>query len=263
MPNPSGGLLPPFYPGGIATPPPTQPGFSDSLIRVARYVGAGTVPQDVKRRRRLVYDAMRRFGTPVIVKHMFHDEDAERGFAERSLTFQDPYGQVRAEDPLSFGIGYVSAEKSEDEWIAPTSATIVTSVPTGATGYVKAPRYRGFGPGYLTYIIEPDVAEDMFKLTPSGALIKTSVATAQAPWYPEINDNDMIINVELDSKGRVLATRERYQAKMTSPVSIRGLDRRGRREDSGDGGNRFVINQTFEMTLVPTTSALYKVETDR
>jgi hypothetical protein len=61
----------------------------------------------------------------------------------------------------------------------------------------------------------------------------------------------------------VLKTHERYQAKQTNPITMRGLDRRGRREYSGGGGNRFAINQTFEMTLVPTTHPLQKVETDR
>jgi hypothetical protein len=86
---------------------------------------------------------------------------------------------------------------------------------------------------------------------------------AQAPWYPEINDNDLIINVVLDIHGNIKDTLERYQAKMSSPVSMRGLDRRGRREYTEDGGNRHVVNQTFEMSLVPVNDALYNVEVDR
>jgi hypothetical protein len=234
----------------------------DTLIRVGRYVGEPNTPQDVKRRRRMVYDAMRRMGTPVIVKHMYNDEDFERGVAEKSPTFQDPYGQVRNEDPLSYGIGYVSKEKSTDEWVTP-SGVIVKSVTSPGAGHVPAPRYRGFGPGYLTWIIEPDTAEDYFKLSAGGALIQVQTATAQAPWYPEINDNDLIINVVLDANGRVEKTLERYQAKMTNPISIRGRDRRGRREYTEGGGNRHVVNQQFEMTLVPTTNILQKVETDR
>lgn len=237
--------------------------YRDDLIRVSRYVGEQNVPQDVKRRRRQVYDAMRRFGTPVIVKHMFNDDDREHGVAAFSPNFKDPYGQVRYEDPFSYGTGFVSVKKSVNEWVSPTGA-IVTAVSSPGAGYTLAPKYRGFGPGYLTYVIEPDVAEDMFKLTSGGALIQTQTATVQAPWWPEINDNDLIINVELDAQGNVRKARERFQAKQTNPVSIRGLDRRGRREYSGeDRGNRFVVNQTFEMTLVPTTSVLHKVETDR
>lgn len=237
--------------------------MTDTLQRVARYVGAQNVPQDVKRRRRQVYDAMRRFGTPVIVKHMYTDEDAELGIAERSPNWQDPYGQVRNEDPLSFGIGYVSVEKSSDEWLHPTTGETTVSVVSPGVNYVQAPRHRGFAEGYLTYVTQPDAAEDVFKLTPGGALIKVQTATVQAPWYPEINDNDLIINVVLDRQGNVVQTLERYQAKMTNPVSMRGLDRRGRRETTEDGGNRFVINQNFEMTLIPTTNILQKVPTDR
>lgn len=235
---------------------------SDTLTRVGRYVGEQNVPGDVKRRRRQVYDAMRRMGNPVVIKHMYTDEDAELGIAERSPNFQDPYGQVRNEDPFSYGTGFVSVEKSPDEWVSPTGV-IVRSLGRPEAGYVRAPRYRGFGPGYLTYVIEPDAAEDMFKLGSGGALIKIQTATVQAPWYPDVGDNDLIVNVILDGAGRVLQTKERYQAKQTNPISVRGRDRGGRREYSEDGGNRYVINQQFEMTLVPTTNILQKVETDR
>jgi hypothetical protein len=84
-----------------------------------------------------------------------------------------------------------------------------------------------------------------------------------APWYPEIEDNDLLVNVVLDGQGNVVQALERYQAKQTNPISMRGLDRRGRREASEDGGNRFVVNQTFEMTIVPTTSILRSVPLDR
>src|SRR5207237_738792 len=107
-----------------------------------------------------------------------------------------------------------------------------------APTYVQAPFYRGFGPGYLTCLIEPDVALDFFKLTSTGALIKVQSQTVVAPWFPDINDNDLLVNVELDQQGNIVESSDRFQAKMTNPVSIRGLDRRGRQEYSGDPGNR-------------------------
>ena len=61
----------------------------------------------------------------------------------------------------------------------------------------------------------------------------------------------------------VIDTHERYQAKRTSPISIRGRDNKGRREYSADHGNRHVVNQDFEMNLLPETSVLYQVEADR
>ncbi len=234
----------------------------DSLIRSSRYVGEANVPAEVKRRRRFVYDAMRRLGTPVVLKHMWNDDDAERGIAQKSPNFEDPYGQTRNEDPLSYGIGYESVERSDNEWLSPKGA-IVKSVTSPGAGYTRAAKWRGFGQGYLTYLIEPDVSEDLFKLSSGGALIQIQTATVQAPWWPEINDNDLLIHVVIDGHGRVVEAQERFQAKQVNVVSIRGRDRMGRREYTEAGGNRFVVNQTFEMTLVPSTSILQKVEFDR
>jgi hypothetical protein len=226
---------------------------------VARYVGEPNVPKDVRRLRRSVYELMRRMGTPVLVKKMLTEEDVHEGTATTSPNFDDIYGQTRNRDPLSHGIGYVSVENSTDEWINTTTSEIVHS----DTG-VEAPRYRGYGPGFLTYIIEPDAAVDFFKHTPEGVLIKVQTATAQAPWWPDIDDNDLIIHVELDRAGYIIGTGERYQSKMTNPVSIRGAkERRGRHEYSGDFGSRYVVNQTFEMALLPKFHELYGVEVDR
>jgi len=242
--------------------PVPEPSVTSGIFNVIRYYGDPRVPQDILRRRHQVMEAMRRFGSPVVVKHMYNDVDVKTGIAKPSPNFDTVYKQTRHNDPLSHGVGFVSVETSVDEWVSPVGKLVVSATTPGA-GYVPAPRYRGFGPGYLTYIIEPDAAEDVFKLTEVGALIKVQTATAQAPWFPEMNDNDLLINVQLDRNGNVVSTGERYQLKMTNPTSIRGLDRRGYREYTEDGGNRFVVNQAFEMTLVPTTDELYNVETDR
>lgn len=232
-------------------------------IRFARkYVGEHNVPQDIKRRRRQVYDAMRHVGAPVLVKHMYNAEDVERGLARRSDNFDDVYGQTRHGDPVSHGVGYVSVETADDEWV--TSEGLVVKSDVQPAGSKPAPKYRGFGPGYLIFMIQPDVAQDLFKVGEAGALIQVQNATAQAPWFPEINDNDLVINVEIDRAGNILNTMERYQCKMTNPISIRGFgDRFGRREHTEDGGNRYIVNQQFEMTLVPDNDELYRVEVDR
>ena len=232
-------------------------------IRFARkYVGEAQIPQDIKRLRRQIYDMMRQMGSPVLVKHMYNAQDVERGDAVLSSNYNSVYGQTRHNDPVSHGVGFVSAETAEDEWTT-TEGLIVKST-TKPAGAVPAPKYRGFGPGFLLYMIQPDAAEDVFKLGDTGALIKTQQAQAQAPWFPEINDNDLIINVEIDKAGNIIDTFERYQAKMTNPISMRGYgDLRGRREGTEDGGNRYMLNQQFEMTLVPEFDELYKVEVDR
>lgn len=232
-------------------------------INIMSYLGEGWVPQDVRRRRRQNLETMRRLGTPVVVKHMYTDRDVKLNQARRSPSMDTVYDQVRHDDPMSYGIGFVGLEDSSDEWVDLQTGEIIISSTDPGAGYLRAPMYRGFGPGYLTWIIEPDIAEDVFKLTEAGVMIQTQTATAQAPWYPEINDNDLLINVIIGRDGRIVASQERYSAKMTNPVSMRGHQRHGRREGSEDGGNRFMIGQQFEMTLIPQTDILYEVPVDR
>jgi hypothetical protein len=69
--------------------------------------------------------------------------------------------------------------------------------------------------------------------------------------------------VELDRNENIVGSFERYLLRQTNPVSIRGLDRRGRRERATDYGNRHVVNQAFDMTLIPDNEELYNVEIDR
>lgn len=230
------------------------------VFQVLRYVGESNVPGDIKRLRRYTSETMRRMGTPVLIKRMFNDHDLHIGVAEKSDNFNDVYGQTRNRDPLSYGTGYVSKLRSENEYIDSSGKIIRSNINMDLP---KAPKYRGYGPGYLTYMIEPDVAMDYYKHTPEGVLVRIQEATAQALWWPDINDNDLIIHVELDHKNRIIDTHERYQAKMVNPASIRGLDRQGRREYEGDLGDRFVVNQSFQMALLPEHHILYEVDVDR
>lgn len=235
----------------------------DGLTNAMRYLGALDTPKSIRDLRANNLDTMRWVGSPVVVKHMYNDRDFQQGRALRSPNWSDTYGQPRHNDPLSHGIGYVSVETSDNEWVSPTGELVV-SASSPDEGYVPAPKYRGFGPGYLIYMIVPDVAEDVFKLSETGALIRIQQATAQAPWYPEINDNDLITLVEIDDTERVIATYERYQAKMTGPVAIRGTNRLGQRErPEEDFSNRNVAQQNFQMTLIPLHDELYNVEMDR
>jgi hypothetical protein len=109
-----------------------------TIARVSQYVGEASVPQDVKRRRRQVYDAMRRFGTPVLVKHMLNPDDVAASIATPSPTFDSVYGQTRNHDPLSHGIGYVSNELSTDEWYDKTTGTIVKSRTSPGVNYLPS-----------------------------------------------------------------------------------------------------------------------------
>lgn len=236
-----------------------------AVENVIHYLGEAHVPQDARRRRMQAMQAMIRMGTPVIIKHMYNAGDVRKGLAKKSPTWDDVYGQERHKDPFSHGVGYVSIEDSDNEWIHPVTGALVISETNPGAGYIKAPKYRGYGPGYLTFAILPDVAEDMFRLDESGALIRIQNARAKMGWYPQVNDNDILILAELDGREQVVDTHERYKLKQTTQVTHRGLNRRGRRypNEPMDFGNQLAINQVFEMALVPENDVVYNVEVDR
>jgi len=235
----------------------------DDLLYMTKYVGDENVPQDVKRLRRQVYDMMRRMGQPVIIKKMLTIKDVENNYAERSANYDSVYGQTRNNDNLSWGTGFVSREKSTNEWIDPSNGNIVKADTAPNSSWAKAPKYRGFGPSVITYLVEPDAAEDFFKITPTGAMVQVQTANVTMGWFPKVNDNDLIIHIELDENGRMASAGRRYQAKTTNPVTIRGLDRKGRQEFDGDFGNRHLVNQVYPITLVPINNVLANVEVDR
>lgn len=236
-----------------------------AVQNVIHYMGEAHVPQDARRRRKQVMQAMLRMGAPVIVKHQYNIGDVEEGIAKKSPTWDDIYGQERHKDPMSHGVGFVSVEDSDNEWIHPSTGALVVSETSPGAGYIKAPKYRGYGPGYLTYAILPDVAEDMFKLDETGALIRIQNARAKMGWFPEVNDNDLLILATLDHKEQVVNTHERYKLKQATQISHRGLNRRGRRYpgEPMDFGNQLAINQVFELALVPPNDSVYDVEVDR
>lgn len=236
-----------------------------AVQNVIHYLGEEHVPQDVRRRRRQAQEHLLRMGTPCVVKHKYNEDDVQNGIATYSPNFNDIYGQPSHEDPLSHGVGFVSIELSSNEWVNPDGRTIVVSDTSPGDGYTQAPKYRGFGPGYLIYAVLPDAAEDMFKLDESGALIRVQNARAQIGWYPEVNDNDLLTLVTLNSQEQVVQALERFELKQTTPITHRGLNRRGRRypNEPMDFGNQFSINQIFELVRIPTNDELYKVEMDR
>lgn len=94
-------------------------------------------------------------------------------------------------------------------------------------------------------------------------MFQTQTAELTMGWFPKIDDNDLIINVELGNNGRVVAAGRRYQAKIVNPVTMRGLDNNGRIESKGYLNNRHTINQKYQMTLVPVNNILMNVEVDR
>lgn len=237
--------------------------------RGSRNVGKSWVPQDVRRRRRDVENVLRRMGTPFLHKPRYNDLDFQNGVVEKSPVYDDVYEQTRNRDPFSHGVGYVSVEKSDNEWYD-SSGTIVTSAISPGPGWSPAPKYRGYGKGTLAWVIQPDRSIDYFRAAPGGPLFNIQKATAITAWWPNVNDSDLLINVELDRRDNITRTVERYEIMNVNPVSIHGAgDKRGRRElgstydNAGQFPNSFMVNQTFDMNLIPVTDVAYTVETDR
>ena len=232
---------------------------------VRTYTGDPDVPWDIRNQRVAGLEVMQRMGNPVLLKRVYTVEDVEDGVAKESMTMDDIYGQpTYAQDKLSYGIGFVSVETQEGEWFNPTTGELAVSQITPGDGWIQAPRYRGYGPGFLTYAILPDRPEDTWKLTPQGALIRQQTATAQLPWWPQVGDNDLLITCSLDENGLIEQTFERYQLKQVTPLTMRGADQMGLREfPVNAGGNRFWIGQTCELVKIPTNDPTYGVETDR
>ncbi len=101
-------------------------------------------------------------------------------------------------------------------------------------------------------MVEPDVAEDWFKIDSGNGGVLQQVYDAQglAPWYPTLHDNDLCVNVTLDAGGyNVIGEDARFQLKMVQQVSIRGLGKKGRPTPD----QNFLVNQTFRMNRVPHT----------
>lgn len=239
------------------------------------YLGDAQIPRDIKLMRQSNMEMMQRMGAPVLVKRMYtiEDVDASPPRAQYSPAWDTIYKQVRHNDPLSNGVGFCSLDTQPGEWYDPVTFAITVTDPDAHNPgdgtldglSLPAPRYRGYGPGFLTYAILPDRPEDVFKLDAQGVLTRTQNAKAQLPWWPLLGDNDLLITVEIDRAGLITASYERYQLKMVQPITMRGNDQRGQREfgQANAGGNRFWVGQETEMELVPKFDPIYQVEIDR
>lgn len=234
---------------------------------VRYFYGDAGIPRDIRRMRISTMETMRRMGTPVLLKRVYTVRDVDNGRAQRTPGFDSDYGQTRAHDPLSHGVGFCSLDLSPTEWYDPVTFEILTTPdPTNPHGVPQqAPLYRGYGPGFLTYVILPDRPEDVFKLDPRGVLTRTQDAHVQIPWWPLVGDNDLLITVQLDRQGNVVDSFERYQLKQVMPITMRGEDQGGRREFPGAnaGGNRYWLSQEAEAVKVPDEDPIYDVEIDR
>lgn len=251
-------MPPPFVPPVSPLPQPTY-------IDVRTYIGDPQTPWEVKHQRQSSADTFRFLGTPILLKRMYTVEDKEDGVAVEAPTMDDIYKQATYyTDALSHGVGYVSPETQPGEWYDPATNDLYISDSQPDPSYLPAPRYRGYGPGFITYAIFEDRPEDQWKLTEQGALVRQQTAMIRLPWWPQVGDNDLIIMVDLNPNGQIAQTYERYQLKSVAPVTFHGLDRRGNREFNVNAGdNRYWVGQSAELTKVPSNDPLYSVEVDR
>lgn len=225
-----------------------------------REVGPPFTPQEIKRLRRENMDLCRKMGQPIVLRHMWNEDDVEDGIARKCPACWDSaYEQVRNDCPVCFGFGFVSMEDSPDTdlWIN-TSGKLVTTTSPG-DGWVRAPRYGGFGESVLTWMLEPDVAVDVFRINEQGVMVRTFDAQGVAPWFPKLGDNDLCINVRLAPNDyAIVEAGDRFQLKLVQQVTIRGFGKLGRPQ----GSQAYQVAQTFQMSKAPTNSSIYDVPTD-
>jgi len=228
-----------------------------------REVGPPNTPQEIKRLRRENMDLCRRNGQPVVIRHMYSMDDVETNEAKQCpACFDSAYGQTRNDCPVCHSFGFVSVEDNPSEpfiWITTAGLLVQTDTPEGA--WVRAPRYGGFGVPKLTWLMEPDVAVDVYRINEQGVMVQTYDAQGVAPWYPRLGDNDLCINVELAHDGYTIANElERFQLKLVQQITMRGLGRLGQQRYVGN--QPFYVAQSFQMSKAPTNSALYEVPVD-
>lgn len=222
-------------------------------------LGPPNTPQEVKRLRYQNLGSMQHLGQPVVFRHMFSLQDVDSGLAKPCpACFDSVYQQTRFDCPVCYGQGFVSVENNPDPlWITTDGLIVEGSQPPGS---VAAPRYGGFDVPYLTWIVQPDVAVDVFRLNEQGALVQQFDSKAYAPWYPTMGDNDLLIQVELDQGAfSIVTTFDRFQLKQVSQVTTRGL---GRRSYGQSNGMPFLVMQSFEMNKVPLNNILQSVPYD-
>lgn len=237
------------------------------------YYGDSQIPRDIMRQRKSSLEMMQRMGTPVLIKRIYTYDDVEAGNAQLSPSWDEDYENVRARDPLSNGVGFTSIDTTPGEWYDPANFSLTITDPFGGNPgsgspdglFIPAPTYRGYGPGFLTYVILPDRPEDVIKIDPAGVLSRTQEALVQLPWWPLVGDNDIMITVRLGNSGIIEESYERYQLKQVQPITMRGSDRNGRRENNlaNASGNRYWIGQQCEAVKVPDFDPIYNVEIDR
>ena len=202
-------------------------------------------------------DAARRVGQPVVVRHRWNEEDFNNGLAIRCPACYDPsYGNSRSDCPVCFGVTFVSAE------FEPSGTLYINTqgeIQTGDPGtHVRAPRYGGFAEPFLTWLIEPDVAVDVFRINEQGVFVRTYDAQGAAPWYPTLGDNDLCTNVDLEADGQTIRTPgDRFLLKMVQQITVRGFGKKSR--NLPPANQPYLCSQSFRMNKLPVNDPYWEV----
>lgn len=257
--------------GSVPPTPVVKPPVVAPLLSY-RNVGGRRTPQEIKRLRRENMDFCRRMGEAVILKHQYNNDDYNAGtkFLDDGGTVDantDPllakhcpacwdgvYNNTRSDCPVCFGVGFVSLvnDNITNKWVENGGLS-----DTNLGSNTPAPKYGGYGPGYITWMVEPDVAVDVFRINEQGVMVQTENAQGVAPWFPDLGDNDLCINVELSrNQQTILKAEDRFQLKLTNPNTIRGFGRRGVFQN-------YKVSQQFAMARIPENTIWYSVPTDR
>lgn len=214
-----------------------------------RDVGPPSTPQEIKRLRRQVGDMLRRYGQPVIHRHMYTLDDVDKGIAKKCPScFDDAYSQVRNNCPVCYSVGFVSVEDDPEQYLDDEGNY------TYERTSIVAPKYGGFASPTLTLVMQPDVPIDLFKIGDRGVLTRVENAKAFSYFLPTFADNDILIAVDVGLDGYSIKNIiDYYQAKQASPRTIRGWGKKSKDK------KRFVVSQEFEMALIPPNNVLRKV----
>src|SRR4051812_1889951 len=137
-----------------------------------RNVGGRRTPQEIKRLRRENMDFCRKMGESVLLKHQYNNKDVSAGtkflddggivtpdtdamLAKRCPACWDEVrNQVRTNKcPVCFGVGIVSLvnDSITNKWIENGQ---LSSTDMGS--HTPAPKYGGYGPGFITWMVQPD-----------------------------------------------------------------------------------------------------------
>ena len=231
------------------------------LISV-RNIGGPTTPHDVQRLRRNNIETLRRFGQPVIWKHVFTQDDLDSGGYEFQIAsgaienipvkrcvacWDSDYESVRGDCPVCFGVGLTSVEDDPSSFINDQGRLVDQETDN------PAPLHGGYGPSVLTWTIQPDVPEDVFRISDRGVLTRVQTSTVLAPWTPDMADNDLLINVVLQNNDfSIQKVLDRHILKQVAPQTTRGYGKYSR-------GRDYKAGQQFQMTKLPLDNPLYQV----